>query len=701
MSSGAVALPEAVKQEMYDIFQSWALKNYGDSGKTKTVTKRKYDRIVNILAGDELSTADNSKFRFWVKAKGFRLGPLEGVKAPPLNDDEEADTILYVPTKVPIMKGKLIRVPQATIAQEEKGYKRVAIVENFFDIIYDVHVEMDGRGGKHAGQKRTYRAIAETYAFLPREAVTRFLMSCAHCQKRMHVGSETNNNQNDNQLSEQSLMKEENKESDGSHSPSSSDPPLIDFSLPITTTYLNHMRQIKGYSPDVTDDHFVYNNEDSMSSADSEMSGERSSSPAGEETSSPKALDTKMDTTSAENSRISSPVNLSSAKGGQEADGSFVDQNGNAALEKGQESRGHPERKRRSSDELSVESSTRASESGLLDDGCKDDDDDNDDDDDDKMPSKDYDPERLKAFNMFVRLFVDENLDRVVPISKQPKDKIQAILEACHRQFPEFQERSRKRIRTYLKSCRRLRRSKDQNGWDQKKMMVLVGLQESGNSTWNTNQKKLRPTPPHLTSAAAEGLLAQACDNESQNAKRMRMGLEPNAHLSFQTNAMPPPTTNNSSSSSASSHQTSTPQAAPQPSPSPHSQSSTPQPAPIERPAISTADFVRAHAPPTAFRPPHELPQPFFTNGNGLFRPGFAGYQHPAHHHPPAVVQPSQISSHVQNDLSLKGQTKSSKNQLNPTEVATIKQLIAGYRESAAFLYRSADELEQLLLQNN
>ena len=41
-----------------------------------------------------------------------------------------------------------------------KDYKRVAIVDDFFDIIYGVHVEMDGRGGKHAGQKRTYRAVS-------------------------------------------------------------------------------------------------------------------------------------------------------------------------------------------------------------------------------------------------------------------------------------------------------------------------------------------------------------------------------------------------------------------------------------------------------------------------------------------------------------------------------------------------------------
>ncbi|KAK0069462.1 nucleolar protein 4-like isoform X2, partial [Biomphalaria pfeifferi] len=161
-------------------------------------------------------------------------------------------------------------------------------------------------------------------------------------------------------------------------------------------------------------------------------------------------------------------------------------------------SKGHPERKRRASSESGDSAMTKTSEG-------KDDDDDDDNDDDEKIPvGHDIDPERLKAFNMFVRLFVDENLDRMVPISKQPKDKIQAILEACDRQFPEFHERSRKRIRTYLKSCRRMRRSKEHNGWE-----------------------PLRPTPPHLTSAAAESLLATACENESLNAKRMRLGLEP------------------------------------------------------------------------------------------------------------------------------------------------------------------------------
>ncbi|PIK34614.1 hypothetical protein BSL78_28567, partial [Apostichopus japonicus] len=138
----------------------------------------------------------------------------------------------------------------------------------------------------------------------------------------------------------------------------------------------------------------------------------------------------------------------------------------------------------------------------------KDEDDEDDGDDDSEKANETapagVDPERLKSFNMFVRLFVDENLDRIVPISKQPKEKIQAIIEACYRQFPEFHERARKRIRTYLKSCRRMKRQRDQNGID---------------------SSTIRPTPPHLTSARAEQILAAACESESENARRMRMEL--------------------------------------------------------------------------------------------------------------------------------------------------------------------------------
>ncbi len=51
-------------------------------------------------------------------------------------------------------------------------YKKVAMVEQFFDIIYSVHVEaagetqLRGRAGKHCGQKRTYRAVSENMSGL-------------------------------------------------------------------------------------------------------------------------------------------------------------------------------------------------------------------------------------------------------------------------------------------------------------------------------------------------------------------------------------------------------------------------------------------------------------------------------------------------------------------------------------------------------
>ncbi|KPP72224.1 hypothetical protein Z043_108797 [Scleropages formosus] len=119
-----------------------------------------------------------------------------------------------------------IRCVDGGSAPEGSSLKRVAVVEDFFDIIYAMHVEMGtdpAKAPKHAGQKKTYKAIAETYAFLPREAVTRFLMSCGECQKRMHINPSS----------------AEFKENDR---PASLVPDLIDYNMPLTTTYLKQMK---------------------------------------------------------------------------------------------------------------------------------------------------------------------------------------------------------------------------------------------------------------------------------------------------------------------------------------------------------------------------------------------------------------------------------------------------------------------------
>uniref|UniRef100_A0A3Q3F0E2 Nucleolar protein 4-like a n=1 Tax=Kryptolebias marmoratus TaxID=37003 RepID=A0A3Q3F0E2_KRYMA len=265
-----------------------------------------------------------------------------------------------------------------------------------------------------------------------------------------------------------------------------------------------------------------------------------------------------------------------------------------------------------------------------------DDDDDHDEhDDSDKInDAEGMDPERLKAFNMFVRLFVDENLDRMVPISKQPKEKIQAIIESCSRQFPEFQERSRKRIRTYLKSCRRMKKG----GFE------------------------IRPTPPHLTSAMAENILASACESETRNAAK-RMRLDAYQLVSIDKSITRDPTSVTPSGFS-----------------------------------ISSAAFAQDQ---------------LYTNGGLNYN--LRGYG--------SVGSGQQNSGAAQTngptDLSMKsvGTNSSSSTtsnshgqgsggggasaQLSPPEVTAVRQLIAGYRESAAFLLRSADELENLILQQN
>ncbi|XP_059188544.1 nucleolar protein 4-like [Centropristis striata] len=210
--------------EMFGEFQDWCLRTYGDSGKTKTVTRRKYNKILQtLIQGDEENSNGvflhektnnhiNAKFKFWVKSKGFQVGTLQDAKT-----GSPDRPVLYVPIKATCVDG---------VSGVDPSLKRVAVVEDFFDIIYAMHVEISsdpGKAPKHAGQKKTYKAIAETYAFLPREAVTRFLMSCGECQKRMHI----------------STAGQDYKENDR---PSSLVLEVIDYNMPLTTTYMKHMK---------------------------------------------------------------------------------------------------------------------------------------------------------------------------------------------------------------------------------------------------------------------------------------------------------------------------------------------------------------------------------------------------------------------------------------------------------------------------
>ncbi|XP_029107577.1 nucleolar protein 4-like [Scleropages formosus] len=654
--------PVVLEAEMFSEFQDWCLRTYGDSGKTKTVTRRKYNKIMQtLLQGDEAdgvfveSSTINAKFKFWVKSKGFQVG--SSVLSEHAQKGAPGKPVLYVPVKSTCGDGGS--------AADGSSLKRVAVVEDFFDIIYAMHVEVGpdpSRTPKHAGQKKTYKAIAETYAFLPREAVTRFLMSCGECQKRMHINPSA----------------AEFKENDR---PAPLVPDLIDYNMPLTATYLKQMK-LQCMNTNEQDDSTV-SSEDLDMSEPTWMSADRGPasdmSPPGERVQSPeRGRKEEDDDDSSENGSANGMPSLTplSAGGAPPPEGEANDGGGGgggggaaapldfsttssspssedqqpvnlAADRKFPGGPAHPAELRidygskspqyssGSYDSVKTEASMCAEDlSAGRGQTAIDDDDDDDHDDSDKITDAEgLDPERLKAFNMFVRLFVDENLDRMVPISKQPKEKIQAIIESCSRQFPEFQERARKRIRTYLKSCRRMKKG---------------GMET-------------RPTPPHLTSAMAENILAAACESETRNAAK-RMRLDTYQPLDEQVSA---------------------------------DKASPRDPATLAHSAYSLAASVYSQ-------------DQLYTNGGLGYNYRGYGLQQAN----PLSTGTSQTNGPT--DLSMKSLASGSSNshgpggggggasaQLSAPEVAAVRQLIAGYRESAAFLLRSADELESLILQQN
>jgi len=734
------------RQHMKDVFQPWVMQTYGDTAKTKTISRRKADRISKILRGEDSSNgADSSKFRFWVRAKGFRLGAPQLTAIPSqrdANDDinghHHRTNHYQQPQQQQQQPMHHVDDPEelyvvTSTGKDEVGddqliYKKVAVVEEFFDIIYREHVEFGGRSsGKHAGQKRTYRAITEIYAFLPREAVTRFLMQCADCQRRgssiagvAGVATASGSTSSAATRSASATVGASSPPSSpvpspltvspGSPTPPASPtwkppsdastpvalwqpPPLppsltssshlsmvaqgsngagttssssswssrqlclpldnIDLSLPLTSTLLKHAK-LSGLShrrlfgldkPEAS-----FSSESSAVTNVSILQGMTATAKSDDEVSAAKATSSCPGSSQLSNSVPTGPsANLSVAM---------------ATATPALPSRPTSCSNLLNNDPASPITLDLSSKAEMMEDhspgAMKDDDDDDDDDAEDKIDNQICDPERLKAFNMFVRLFVDENLDRMVPISRQPREKVQAIIDSCLRQFPEFGERARKRIRTYLKSCRRNKRSRDS----------LTGLDTT-----------TRPMPPHLTSAAAEQILAQACENENQNAKRLRMGLEPIS-----------------------------------------------QPLPINAERFSSDTSLPTSQSPSNCPPVSsgmETSPSLSTSASGtfanLFRPAFGPYQrstapslaNPSSNtcagptdlstksRPPPLLPSSNGTSLMTNSNSNSNRTSPLPHKLNTAEILAVRQLVTGYRESAAFLLRSADELEQLLQQQH
>ncbi|XP_009283895.1 nucleolar protein 4 isoform X3 [Numenius arquata] len=574
---------ESGDRDMYRQFQDWCLRTYGDSGKTKTVTRKKYDRIVQLLNGSESSSTDNAKFKFWVKSKGFQLGNSDEVSGGAGGGKQ----VLYVPVKTTDGVG----------VDEKLSLRRVAVVEDFFDIIYSMHVETGPNGEqirKHAGQKRTYKAISETYAFLPREAVTRFLMSCSECQKRMHLNP------------------------DGADHKDNGKPPtlvtsMIDYNMPITMAYMKHMKLQLLNSQQDEDESSIESDEFDMSDS-TRMSAVNS------------------DLSSNLEERMQSPQNL---QGQQDDDSAAESFNGNETV-------GHSS---------NASGGTHCREMAETNSNGK------------TNLEQDEQPLNLSDSPLSAQLTSEYRLD---DHSSNGKNKYKTLLISDLKMEREARENgSKSPAHSYssydsgknesvgrgAEDLSLNRGDEDEDDHDEQEDPEKVN-ESDGVEAERLKAFNSRPIPSHLTSAVAESILASACESESRNAaKRMRLDRQQDeaAPADKQYKQEPAQVTYSTS-------------------------------------AVSSTQEV------------------LYINGNGTYSyhsyRGLGG----------GLLNLNDASSSGPTDLSMKRQlatssgsssSSSSRPQLSPTEINAVRQLVAGYRESAAFLLRSADELENLILQQN
>ncbi|XP_064298848.1 nucleolar protein 4 isoform X2 [Phalacrocorax carbo] len=601
---------ESSDRDMYRQFQDWCLRTYGDSGKTKTVTRKKYDRIVQLLNGSESSSTDNAKFKFWVKSKGFQLGNSDEVSGGAGGGKQ----VLYVPVKTTDGVG----------VDEKLSLRRVAVVEDFFDIIYSMHVETGPNGEqirKHAGQKRTYKAISETYAFLPREAVTRFLMSCSECQKRMHLNP------------------------DGADHKDNGKPPtlvtsMIDYNMPITMAYMKHMKLQLLNSQQDEDESSIESDEFDMSDS-TRMSAVNS------------------DLSSNLEERMQSPQNL---QGQQDDDSAAESFNGNETV-------GHSS---------NASGGTHCREMAETNSNGK------------TNLEQDEQPLNLSDSPLSAQLTSEYRLD---DHSNNGKNKYKTLLISDLKMEREARENgSKSPAHSYssydsgknesvgrgAEDLSLNRGDEDEDDHDEQEDPEKVN-ESDGVEAERLKAFNSRPIPSHLTSAVAESILASACESESRNAaKRMRLDRQQDeaAPADKQYKQEPAQVTYSTS-------------------------------------AVSSTQEV------------------LYINGNGTYSyhsyRGLGGGLLNLNDASSSDVQPTSTTAATQHcipgttnvqspsssgptDLSMKRQlatssgsssSSSSRPQLSPTEINAVRQLVAGYRESAAFLLRSADELENLILQQN
>uniref|UniRef100_A0A8B9V8W7 Nucleolar protein 4 n=1 Tax=Anas zonorhyncha TaxID=75864 RepID=A0A8B9V8W7_9AVES len=446
---------ESGERDMYRQFQDWCLRTYGDSGKTKTVTRKKYERIVQLLNGSESSSTDNAKFKFWVKSKGFQLGNSDEVSGGAGGGKQ----VLYVPVKTTDGVG----------VDEKLSLRRVAVVEDFFDIIYSMHVETGPNGEqirKHAGQKRTYKAISETYAFLPREAVTRFLMSCSECQKRMHLNP------------------------DGADHKDNGKPPtlvtsMIDYNMPITMAYMKHMKLQLLNSQQDEDESSIESDEFDMSDS-TRMSAVNS------------------DLSSNLEERMQSPQNL---QGQQDDDSAAESFNGNETVGHSSNASGGTHCREMAETNSNGKTNLEQDEQPL------------------NLSDSPLSAQLTSEYRLDDHNSNGKNKYKTLLISdlKMEREARENGSKSPAHSYSSYDSGKNESVGRGAEDLSLNRGDEDEDDHDEQEDPEKVN-ESDGVEAERLKAFNSRPIPSHLTSAVAESILASACESESRNAaKRMRL----------------------------------------------------------------------------------------------------------------------------------------------------------------------------------
>ncbi|RDD46975.1 Nucleolar protein 4 [Trichoplax sp. H2] len=146
---------------------------------SSAISRSLHNKIVDYL---QHNTSTTPKFKYWVKSKRFTL--INNYLAVPAGTGRKRSK-----STNKLFQLKSSSTSSSTQRSETaiRGYRRVAVIEDYEEIIQRYHcIEHE-----HAGIRRTYEMICQDYSYFPRAVVAKYLEFCPICSHRKQHESTT------------------------------------------------------------------------------------------------------------------------------------------------------------------------------------------------------------------------------------------------------------------------------------------------------------------------------------------------------------------------------------------------------------------------------------------------------------------------------------------------------------------------------